>query len=117
MTTYAVLQFGHGSAENVESIKHSYNHVCHTQRQTEPIKFTRIEECYAGKDQVTQNNINNLRFVAIIESVEEDYVPECVQEDDAECKCGAGDEKYIASTGHAHRSWTNGVRENIDTLE
>lgn len=58
---------------------------------------------------MTYDNINYGYFVAFVNAVEEEDIPECMKENNARCMCGTGDEEYFTATLHTHRSRTDSV--------
>jgi hypothetical protein len=66
---------------------------------------------------VTHDHINDWNLVAILDSVEENNVPENVKKDNARSEERACDEENIAATLHSHRPWTDCISENIDNLK
>ena len=66
---------------------------------------------------MTYDYINYGDFIAFVNAVEEEDVPECMKENDARGMCGTGDEEYFTATLHPHRSRSNGVSQYIDNLK
>lgn len=66
---------------------------------------------------MTYDHINDWNFVAILDTVEENDVPENVKENNGRGKECACDEKDIAATFHSHRSRSDSVSEKINNLE
>lgn len=66
---------------------------------------------------MAENDVCEMRIAAILNATEENNAPECVQEYDTKCKRGACNEESIGASFQSHRTGTDCVCENVNTLE
>jgi hypothetical protein len=66
---------------------------------------------------MAQNNIDEMHVVPVLNTIEENYAPEGMEKNDAQCQCCTRYEEKIGAAFQAHRAGSNCISQNIDALK
>lgn len=66
---------------------------------------------------MAKDDVAKMRVVAILDTVEKDHAPECVEENNTKCESCTGHEEEVGSALQTHRAWAICIGQDVYALE